>query len=61
MDCVGSIAAGLQSLIYGGATGGVFAALQSAGATIVAPSLFASTAGAATAAAGALFGFVRRN
>ncbi|KAG7092613.1 hypothetical protein E1B28_008956 [Marasmius oreades] len=31
----GSLAAGIQSVIYGGATGGVFSALQSIGATAV--------------------------
>jgi len=60
MNFAGSVAAGLQSLFYGGATGGVFSVLQSVGATIVAPSLFATTVGAATAAAGAKIG-LRRN
>jgi len=48
----GSIAASLQSAIYGGATGGVFSVLQSLGATTVA-SPFAAFAGSGLGAAGA--------
>lgn len=47
----------MQSAIYGGATGGLFAVLQSAGATMVAPSLIATFAGFGTAAAGTWLGF----
>ena len=50
---LGSIAATIQSIVYGGATGGLFALLQSAGATMVLPSVGTIFAGAATAGAGA--------
>lgn len=53
----GSIAAGLQSVLYGGATGGLFSVLQCLGATAVAPSIFATFAGVGTAAAGTWLGF----
>ncbi|KAH9912139.1 uncharacterized protein BXZ73DRAFT_107583 [Epithele typhae] len=52
----GSIAAGLQSVVYGGATGGMFAALQSAGATVVAPA--AAHVVAAASSAGLGFGIL---
>ncbi|KAH9912143.1 uncharacterized protein BXZ73DRAFT_82440 [Epithele typhae] len=52
----GSIAAGLQSVMYGGATGGMFAALQSAGATVVAPA--AAHVVAAASSAGLGFGIL---
>lgn len=42
--------------MYGGATGGLFAVLQSLGATMAAPSLVAAFAGFGTAAAGTWFG-----
>jgi len=48
-----SIAAFLQSVIYGGATGGLFSVFQSLGATAVAPPLFQTLAGLGTATAGA--------
>lgn len=47
-------------MIYGGATGGVFSGLQCLGATMVAPSLFATFAGFGTAAAGTWLGFRAR-
>jgi len=43
--------------MYGGVTGGLFSALQSLGATMVAPSLFTTLMGSGTAMAGTLFGF----
>jgi hypothetical protein len=52
----GSVAACLQSAIYGGATGGLFSVFQALGATMVAPSLFATFAGFGTAAAGTWIG-----
>jgi hypothetical protein len=48
----GSLAATIQSIVYGGATGGLFSLLQSAGATMVLPSVGAMFAGAATTGAG---------
>ncbi|KAI1792004.1 hypothetical protein LXA43DRAFT_371255 [Ganoderma leucocontextum] len=48
----GSIAAGVQSLVYGGSTCGVFSILQSVGATIVAPSLISTATAAGCATAG---------
>lgn len=49
---LGSIAATIQSIVYGGATGGLFSLLQSAGATMVLPSVGTLFAGAATTGAG---------
>ncbi|KAI0674020.1 hypothetical protein C8Q78DRAFT_1076964 [Trametes maxima] len=49
----GSIAAGVQSAVYGGATCGVFSLLQSAGATIAAPAAMEVVAALGTAAMGA--------
>ena len=48
----GSLAAGAQSLFYGATTGGVFSALQSAGATIVAPTVLSTAAAASSAISG---------
>jgi len=48
----GSLAATIQSIVYGGATGGLFSLLQSAGATMVLPSVGTIFAGAATTGAG---------
>ncbi|KAF9643749.1 hypothetical protein BDM02DRAFT_3077775, partial [Thelephora ganbajun] len=48
----GSIAATIQSIVYGGATGGLFSLLQSAGATMVLPSVGTIFAGAASTGAG---------
>lgn len=58
---VGSLAAGLQSVVYGGATGGVFSVLQGIGAraafpvavNFIAGALGAGAAANATADAGA--------
>ena len=49
----GSLAAGLQSAIYGGATGGVFSVLQSIGATAVLAPPVAIGLGAGALVAGA--------
>lgn len=49
---LGSLAASIQSIVYGGATGGLFSLLQSAGATIVLPSVGAMLTGAAATGAG---------
>lgn len=49
---LGSIAASIQSIVYGGATGGLFSLLQSAGATMVLPSVGAILTGTVTAGAG---------
>ena len=49
---LGSVAATAQSVVYGGATGGLFSLLQSAGATMVLPSVGTVVAGAATTGAG---------
>ena len=49
---LGSIAAVIQSVVYGGATGGLFSLLQSAGATMVLPSVGTMFAGSATTGAG---------
>ena len=49
---LGSVAATVQSVVYGGATGGLFSLLQSAGATMVLPSAGTIVAGAATTGAG---------
>jgi hypothetical protein len=54
---VGSLAAFIQSTFYGAATGGLFATLQSIGATIVAPPLIATGLGATAAAMGGWFTF----
>ncbi|KAF9645331.1 hypothetical protein BDM02DRAFT_3120353 [Thelephora ganbajun] len=48
----GSIAATIQSIVYGGVTGGLFSLLQSAGATMVLPSVGTIFAGAASTGAG---------
>jgi len=48
----GSIAATIQSIVYGGMTGGIFSLLQSAGATMILPSAGTIFAGAATTGAG---------
>ena len=48
----GSIAATVQSIFYGGATGGLFSLFQSAGATIAAPAL----SSVVTAAGSAVYG-----
>ena len=48
----GSIAAGIQSAVYGGATTGVFSALQSAGAAGISAATQAGIGGAAGAIAG---------
>ena len=48
----GSLAATIQSIVYGSATGGLFSLLQSAGATMVLPSVGAMFAGAVTTGAG---------
>ena len=50
----GSIAATIQSIVYGGATGGLFSLLQSAGATLVLPSVGTILTGAATTGAGVI-------
>lgn len=60
MYIIGSFAAAVQSIIYGGATGGFFSVIQAAGATIVAPSAAAAGFGAAAAAVGGWFGFGAR-
>ena len=49
---IGSLAATIQSIVYGGATGGLFSLLQSAGATIVLPSIGTIFTGAAATGAG---------
>jgi len=49
---LGSVAATIQSIVYGGATGGLFSLLQSAGATMVLPSVGTIFAGAAATGAG---------
>ena len=49
---IGSVAATVQSIVYGGVTGGLFALLQSAGASMVLPSVGTIFAGAATTGAG---------
>ncbi|KAF9447233.1 hypothetical protein P691DRAFT_802720, partial [Macrolepiota fuliginosa MF-IS2] len=54
----GSLAAAAQSVIYGGATTGLFSVLQSAGATAAAPVVGQAVAGvglAGAAAAAAIF------
>ena len=51
-DSTGSLAATIQSIVYGGATGGIFSLLQSAGATMVLPSIGTILTGAATTGAG---------
>jgi len=48
----GSIAASIQSIVYGGATGGLFSLLQSAGATMVLPSVGTVLTGVATTGVG---------
>ena len=51
----GSIAAGIQSVVYGGTTTGVFSALQSAGAggiSVAAKTVIGSVAGAIGGKAG---------
>ena len=48
----GSVAATVQSIVYGGATGGIFSLLQSAGATMVLQPIGTILAGAATTGAG---------
>jgi len=50
--CLGSIAATIQSVVYGGATGGLFSLLQSAGATMVLPSVATIFTGAAATGVG---------
>ena len=52
-DDIGSIAATIQSIVYGGATGGLFSLLQSAGATMVLPSIGTILTGAAATGTGA--------
>ncbi|KAJ3501931.1 hypothetical protein NLJ89_g9118 [Agrocybe chaxingu] len=49
----GSIAAGLQSVFYGGATTGLFSLCQSIGATAAAPTLASAVSAAGTVVAGA--------
>ena len=49
---LGSIAATIQSIVYGGATGGAFSLLQSAGATMVLPSIGAIFTGTVATGAG---------
>ena len=49
----GSIAAGIQSVFYGGMTTGLFSVCQSVAATAVAPSLASVVSAAGSAAAGA--------
>ena len=49
---IGSLAATIQSIVYGGTTGGLFSLLQSAGATIVLPSIGTIFTGAAATGAG---------
>lgn len=49
---LGSLAATIQSVVYGGATGGIFALLQSAGATMILPSVGTIITGAAASGAG---------
>ena len=51
-QCPGSLAATTQSIVYGGATGGLFSLLQSAGATMVLPSVGVMVVGVATTGAG---------
>ena len=48
----GSIAATIQSIVYGGATTGIFSLLQSAGATIVLPSIGTIVTGVAVTGVG---------
>ncbi|KAF9789702.1 hypothetical protein BJ322DRAFT_552305 [Thelephora terrestris] len=48
----GSLAATVQSVVYGGATGGLFSLLQSAGATMVLPSAGTIITGVASTGAG---------
>ena len=49
---IGSLAATIQSIVYGGTTGGLFSLLQSAGATIALPSIGTIFTGAAATGAG---------
>ena len=49
---LGSFAATIQSIVYGSMTGGIFSLLQSAGATMVLPSVGTIVTGAATTGAG---------
>ena len=49
---IGSLAATIQSIVYGGATGGLFSLLQSAGATMVMPSAGTIFTGAAATGVG---------
>ena len=49
---LGSFAATIQSIVYGSATGGLFSLLQSAGATMVLPSVGTILTGTATTGAG---------
>jgi hypothetical protein len=49
---LGSFAATIQSIVYGGVTGGLFSLLQSAGATMVLPSVGAILTGTVTTGAG---------
>ena len=49
---IGSLAAFIQSIVYGGATGGLFSLLQSAGATMVLPSVGTIFTGAAATGVG---------
>ena len=49
---VGSLAAAIQSIVYGGATGGLFSLLQSAGATTVLSSIGTIFTGAAATGVG---------
>ena len=51
-ESTGSLAATIQSIVYGGATGGIFSLLQSAGATMVLPSIGTMLTGAAATGAG---------
>jgi len=52
----GSLAAGIQSLIYGGATGGLFPLLQSLGATaVVAPHVVLGIGAALVVIGGVLY------
>jgi len=50
-----TLAAKVQSMVYGGSTSGLFSSLQSLGATIVAPSLATTGYEAVTAVAGGWF------
>ena len=50
--CTGSIAAGIQSVVYGGATGGLFSICQSIGATAVIASPVGIALGVGAVAAG---------